>query len=242
MEGRRIYYHVTYDDGDEEDFDYEELKFAVDLQQAIALGTYKAGEQRESEASDGEGSVHIPSEESDSDDSDALGTTGKERVPKAKKRQCKCKAHVALLTDIATVQKKKCQRISNKVKHTSDSVLQEFSADTEYGQSFRNLGSSEQKMEVDRLNKGAVKGTKEAIKSKLITTKYTLLCADKMREYLIQMRQPVAAMFRATPPSRPLSLMSPTFLSVGGGWVEVDADRTPGWKSEGGVGVIICVS
>jgi hypothetical protein len=95
---------------------------------------------------------------------------------------------LALLMDIATVQKKKCQRNLHKVKHSSESVLQDFSAETEYGQSFRNLSSCEQKKEEDRLNKGAVKGTKEAIKSKLIATKYTQLCADKMMEYLMQMR------------------------------------------------------
>ncbi len=39
-EGRRVHYHVRYDDGDEEDFDYDELRFAVELQQAVALGTY----------------------------------------------------------------------------------------------------------------------------------------------------------------------------------------------------------
>jgi hypothetical protein len=126
------------------------------------------------------------------------------------------------------------------MKHTSDSVLQEFSADTEYGQSFRTLDSSEQKLELVRLNKGAVKGTKEAIKTKLSTTKYMRLCADKMREFLIQQRPSVFSMFRAALPSRPLLLMSPTFMSVGE-WVEVDADRTLGWNSEGGVGVIIAV-
>ena len=62
------------------------------------------------------------------------------------------------------------------MKHTSVSVLQEYSAETEYGQSFRTLDSSEQTTEVARLNKGAVKGAKEAIKSKLITTKYKQLC------------------------------------------------------------------
>jgi hypothetical protein len=44
MEGRRVHYHVTYDDGDEEDFDYEEMKYAIELQEAIALGTYQAVE------------------------------------------------------------------------------------------------------------------------------------------------------------------------------------------------------
>ncbi len=61
-----------------------------------------------------------------------------------------------------------------------------------------------------------------------------------MRELLIQQRPSVSSMFRAALPSRPLLLMSPTFMSVGE-WVEVDADRTPGWNSEGGVGVIIAV-
>jgi hypothetical protein len=249
MEGRRPYYRVTYDDGDEEDFDYEELKFAVEFQQAIALGTYKAGKHQESEGSDGEGSVHIPSEDFDSNESDAIGIRRKKKVPTSIQRQRKRKTNAALGPDIATVPHQKRQKTkasagirkkSSKVKHTSESALVEFSAETEYGQSFRGLGISEQKTEVERLNKGAVKGTKEAIKSKLITTKYTQICADKMKEYLIQMRQPVESMFHATPPFRPLTMMSPTFLSVGE-WVEVDADRTPGWNSEGGVGVVIAV-
>ncbi len=127
-----------------------------------------------------------------------------------------------------------------KMKHTTESVLESFSDETEYGQSFRCLDGGEQKKEVDRLNKGAVKGTKEVIKSKMSTQKYKQLVADKMRDFLIEQRQSVLSMFRATPPSRPLALMSPTFISVGE-WVEVDVDRTPGWNSKGGVGVIIAV-
>jgi hypothetical protein len=192
-EGRRAYYHATYDDGDEEDFDYDELKYAVELQQTIALGNYTPVQVNESKPSDGEGIVHNPFE----------------------------------------------AKFNARMKHTSDSVLQEFSAETEYGQSFRALESSDQKLELVRLNKGAVKGTKEAIKTKLITTKYKQVCADKMREFLIEQRPSLSStMFRAALPSRPLLLMSPTFMSVGE-WVEVDADRTPGWNSEGGVGVII---
>jgi hypothetical protein len=243
MEGRRTYYHATYDDGDEEDFDYEELRYAVELQQSIALRNYKAVQVRYgSEPSDGEGSVHIPSDESDANDSDSLEPSTR------KKRPRKRKAHDSLLKENATPKKKprlpeKASagvKVTQKMKHTSDSVLLEFSAETEYGQSFRTLDSSEQKTELARLNKGAVKGTKEAIKSKLITTKYKQLCADKMREFIIQQRPSVSSMFRAALPSRPLLLMSPTFMSVGE-WVEVDADRTPGWNSEGGVGVIIAV-
>ncbi len=73
MSGRRTYYHVTYDDGDEEDFDFEELKYAVELQQAVALGTYKSlEEETQDEASDGERSLHVPSDESASESSDDM--------------------------------------------------------------------------------------------------------------------------------------------------------------------------
>jgi hypothetical protein len=47
-------------------------------------------------------------------------------------------------------------------------------------------------------------------------------------------------MFRANNAARSLRLLSPEFLSVGE-WVEVDADRTPGWNSEGGIGVVVGV-
>jgi hypothetical protein len=113
------------------------------------------------------------------------------------------------------------------MKHTAESVLESFSAETKYGQSFRCLDSGEQKKEVDRLNKEAVKGTNEVIKSKMITQKYKQLVADKMREFLIEQRQSISPMFRATPPSRSLALLDPTFISVSE-WVEMDADRTPG--------------
>jgi hypothetical protein len=248
MEGRRIHYHVTYDDGDEEDFDFEELKYAVELQQSVALGTYKPFEETQDEASDGEGSLHVPSNNSDAESSDDMTPSVKKRVSTHEKSIRKRSADAAQL-DAATNIKIKTRKtkaplaIKNqhqKMKHTAESVLESFSAETEYGASFRCLDGAEQKKEVERLNKGAVKGTQEVIKSKMITQKYKQLVADKMRDFLIEQRQSVSSMFRATPPSRPLALMSPTFISVGE-WVEVDADRTPGWNSEGGVGVIIAV-
>jgi hypothetical protein len=61
-----------------------------------------------------------------------------------------------------------------------------------------------------------------------------------MRLYLIDNRQPVESMFRANNASRNLRLLSPEFISVGE-WSEVDADRTPGWNSEGGIGVVVSV-
>jgi hypothetical protein len=48
-------------------------------------------------------------------------------------------------------------------------------------------------------------------------------------------------MFRAANTDiRNLQFLNPEFLSVGE-WVEVDADRTPGWNSEGGIGVVVSV-
>jgi hypothetical protein len=83
-QGRRVHYHVTYDDGDEEDFDYEEMKYAVELQQSLALGTYKSVEELKDVASDGEGSLHVPSENDDSDSSDAMTPNVKKAASKKK--------------------------------------------------------------------------------------------------------------------------------------------------------------
>ena len=69
---------------------------------------------------------------------------------------------------------------------------------------------------------------------------YETLCADKLRDYLVEHRMPPSSMFRTSTPRFNTRLQAPTFLSVGD-WVEVDADRTPGWNSEGGIAVIIRV-
>jgi hypothetical protein len=47
-------------------------------------------------------------------------------------------------------------------------------------------------------------------------------------------------MFHATPKSINLVTSDVNFISVGE-WVEVDADRTPGFNSEGGIAVIVSV-
>ncbi len=47
-------------------------------------------------------------------------------------------------------------------------------------------------------------------------------------------------MFHSPPKSVALVTSNPSFISVGE-WVEVDADRTPGFNSEGGIAVIINV-
>ncbi len=236
MDGRRTHYHVTYDDGNEEDFDYDELKYAVELQQAIALGTYVAPMEDEEPMSDGEGSLHVPS---DDEDETEIGTKKVKRKRKQKTAataplQPKAKKTRTMLRCKVT------NRSVAKTQHTMSSLLEAYSPETEYGASIRAMNETDQVAELARLNKGDAKGTNIAIKSKLITAKYQELVAEKMRQYHINNRQPLQSMFRANCSSRNLRLLSPEFISVGE-WVEVDAERTPGWNSEGGVGVVIHV-
>ncbi len=79
---------------------------------------------------------------------------------------------------------------------------------------------------------------KGIIKNKLIAVNYTTLVADKLREHLSAGRVTQATMFHASPKTPSLSLANPSFISVGE-WVEVDADRTPGYNSEGGIAVCL---
>jgi hypothetical protein len=61
-----------------------------------------------------------------------------------------------------------------------------------------------------------------------------------MKDYVIANRTPDSKMFGTVQSSALIQRLQVTRLSVGE-WVEVDADRTPGWNSEGGIGVIISV-
>ncbi len=76
-------------------------------------------------------------------------------------------------------------------------LLEAYPTETEYGASIRAMNVTDQVAEVARLNKGVDKGTNIAIKSKLLTVKYKVLVADKMRQYLMENRKPVESMFRA---------------------------------------------
>ena len=140
----------------------------------------------------------------------------------------------------ANPEKQKRKKIALIAGHTVQSVLAMWNEDTDYGAAFRMMGTKEQGEEVVRLNKSAAKGTKEAMKSKTLTIMYDTLCAEKLRDYLIEHRAPPTSMFRTAAPRFHPHLQAPAFLSVGE-WVEVDADRTPGWNSEGGIAVITCV-
>jgi hypothetical protein len=65
--------------------------------------------------------------------------------------------------------------------------------------------------------------------------------ANKMKEYIQGNMVQANDMFRTNVVSyRAAQILRPGFISLGE-WVEVDADRTPGWNSEGGIAVIINV-
>jgi hypothetical protein len=126
------------------------------------------------------------------------------------------------------------------MNYTVEGIKTTWNAETDYGASFRNMDPAEQVSEVKRLNKGAEKGLKGVIKTKLIDSNYSVLVRDRMRAYLSDSRLPIASMFHAPANTTTSVQANPNFISVGE-WVEVDADRTPGFNSEGGIAVIIGV-
>ena len=126
------------------------------------------------------------------------------------------------------------------VTYTIEGVLTQWSDTSEYGISFRAMTTAEQTAEVVVLNKGAMKGMKGIIKSKLLKTHYNTLVAEKLRAHISEGRNSPTAMFHCAPKNCQLVTSNLKFLSVGE-WVEVDADRTPGYNSEGGIAVIVSV-
>jgi hypothetical protein len=125
--------------------------------------------------------------------------------------------------------------------YTIESIKLSWSEETEYGQSFRAMDADEQRAEVIlRLNKGVDKGMKSVIKTKLLDDNYKIIVSEKLQAHLSQCRASLPSMYHAAPTSRVAVMHDPTFLSVGE-WVEVDADRSVGYNSEGGIAVIINV-
>ena len=124
--------------------------------------------------------------------------------------------------------------------HTVNTILDTWNDGTEYGQSFRKLNSEEQQAEVIRLNKGAAKGLKMVIKTKVLDVNYKFMLGEKLRAHLSESRTSMASMFHAATVKINAVSINPNFISVGE-WVEIDADRTPGFNSEGGIAVIINV-
>ena len=93
---------------------------------------------------------------------------------------------------------------------------------------------------MDVLNRGATKGIKSVVKEKILTTKYATLCSDKLQAHLVADRVPVEDMFRKTETLTAVRSVAAALVHVGD-WVQVDADRSVGFNSEGGIGVVIAV-
>jgi hypothetical protein len=123
---------------------------------------------------------------------------------------------------------------------TIEGIKLRYTEETEHGQSFRAMGANEQRGEVLRLNKGVDKGMKSVIKAKLLNDNYKTIVSEKLQAHLSQSRASLPSMFHAAPQSRIGVVHDPSFISVGE-WVEVDADRSVGYNSEGGIAVIINV-
>ncbi len=136
--------------------------------------------------------------------------------------------------------KKQTDKAGVSVAHTIQSVLDTWSDATDYGVSFRAMTPEERVEEIKTLNKGATKGMKDIIRKKVLGNNYKVMVAQKLRDHIIQTRAVPAEMFHCAPKSLTSVTANIKFLSVGE-WVEVDADRTPGYNSEGGIAVIINV-
>ncbi len=103
------------------------------------------------------------------------------------------------------------------------------------------LDKVKQATEVALLNKGSAKSMKNIIKTKLLNIHYRKVVDEKLRQHLTEQRVSQESMFHSAPKLLQLTLANVKFLSVGE-WVEVDGDRTPGFNSEGGIGVIVSVN
>jgi hypothetical protein len=169
-----------------------------------------------------------------------------DKVPKQKRKRCICPCW----GDLATFGKKKrvksnatktnntnSKNVKAAMTYTNDIVLQHWGDTTEYGKSFRLLNEEQQSAEVALLNKGSAKSMKNIIKTKLLDVHYQTLVQEKLRQYLSDGRVSQDSMFRCAPKLCNSVTANLTFLSVGE-WVEVDGDRSPGFNSEGGIGVI----
>ncbi len=137
---------MTYDDGDEEDFDFEELKYAVDLQQSVALGTYESVQGTQNSDIMYEDDEVSMDDEYDGDIPNALtkhvakkkrnGTLPKKRKVAGDEREMKKSADKN--TKLVVKRKVKQQLNSGgKTTFSIESLLESFKETTEYGASFR---------------------------------------------------------------------------------------------------------
>ncbi len=258
-------YHVLYGDRDEKDYDDGEFHYALELHAAVQTGatlpvlhnaeqgTFEINHIKcyvpifmllffqyvsvasGSDTDDETGSMHDKGGDSDC-------SIEKKPVSKARTAQPPSLKHAKIGTKVIRAKPIKiAKNCGGKSTFTVDSVMLAFTDKTEFGLSFRAMNAEQQKSEVDTLNKGAATGLKGAIKKNRIQVQFKTLVSEKMRDYLVANRTDGCNMFRAITHTRVTQKLQLKFLSIGE-WVEVDADRTPGWDSEGGIAVVINVN
>jgi hypothetical protein len=99
------------------------------------------------------------------------------------------------------------------------------------------MPESEKHAAVAKLNKGTTDGIKGAVKAKVLSSKYSTVCKDKLKEHLLAMRVDENDMFKKAAPMNSARMVGASAVSVGD-WVQVDADRSPGWNSKGGIAMV----
>ncbi len=253
---RRPLYHVLYDDGDEEDYDDQELSYAIELHEAhkngLQLTTQKIVEQRTSptmhffiltnviamcpplgsDIDEDITSTHGSGDESEVDFCEAPQPqkNGKRKLKDAVSGTNNIDAPLKKRAKIGgkkSRQKDSGNNVGGSKTFTVEGVLSAFPEKTEYGVSFRAMCEDDQKPEVIRLNKGATSGMKGAIKKMRIDVQYKDLVSEKMKAFIVSSRTEQSSMFRAIPQTRLIQSMQIKFLSVGE-WVEVQGDISPG--------------
>ena len=238
---KRHIYHVQYEDGDSEDFDLEEYQFAYEVRQALDAGIFR----RENTGGDTVDTISNDGTEDEWHATENVVDSDTETVAKGKRTR-KTKKNKDDGKTPATTQRtkqpraKKVQKLMNNKTYTTDSVLLEFGEDDAFGQEYRKLDEEAKKKAVEKLNLGATKGIKSVVKEKVLATKYSSLCLDKLKEHLIATRVAAENMFREAP-LRPTSRTIAAASVFVGDWVQVDADRSTGWNSEGGIAMVIAV-
>jgi hypothetical protein len=163
-----------------------------------------------------------------------------EIAPSPKKTQNKSRTKGTAVVASKTIKGKKGSK-PTQLRYTVDIVLATWNEEDDYGKSFRAMQNEDQADEVKRLNLGTTKGLKGVIKKKLLHVNYKAVVTAKMQAYLGESRMPLTSMFHVPASTMTTVMLNPSFMSVGE-WVEVDADRTPGYNSEGGVAVVVAVA
>ncbi len=64
-----------------------------------------------------------------------------------------------------------------------------------------------------------------------------MVCKVKLKEHLVALRVDENDMFKKAAPVNSARMVAASAVSVGD-WVEVDADRSPWWNSEGGIAMV----